>query len=138
MHKTTLSLETTQNREIINITPKIESWLRQISAKEGILLITVPHATAGLILNEDEPGLTKDILSVAKFLDFIGAQIGGFAHNRVDKNTAAHLGSALFGSQLSLPISGSKVQRGTWQEILFIELDGPRPERHISLLFLNQ
>jgi len=135
MARTILTIPTAHKQEIINITPKIEAWLRQIKVKEGIVFINSSHATTGLIINEDEPGLKKDILSLTKTLDFLAIQVGGFAHNRIDQNASAHLSGIIFGSQLFLAVSNGRLQRGQWQEILFVELDGPRPSRQINLTF---
>lgn len=134
--RTILKITTTKKQEIINITSKIEAWLRQMKVKDGVVLIFSPHATTGIILNEDEAGLKRDILALTKTFDLLGMQIGGFAHNRVDQNATAHLGSVLFGNQVFLAINNGRLQRGQWQEILFIELDGPR-ERNLNITLIT-
>ncbi len=136
MTRTILTITTNQKQEIINITSKLEAWLRQIKVKEGVMFVNSPHSTTGLIINEDETGLKRDILSLTKTLDLLGMQVGGFAHNRIDQNASAHLGSMIFGNQLFLPINNGRLQRGQWQEILLIEFDGPR-ERQLNIIFLT-
>lgn len=137
MNRTTFQIATSEKYCIVNITHKIEAWLRQISAKDAVLLITVPHATAGLILNEDESGLHKDIINLLKISENANYPTNTFHHNRTDDNASAHLGSMIIGTQIILPVTGGNLQRGTWQELLFVELDGPKPERHINLTIIN-
>lgn len=121
----TFTVRTTKGREIIDITAKVEKVVSGSGVKEGICLIFVPHATAALVLNEYEPNLEKD------FLSFFGKSFpkGDWAHNRIDDNAEAHLASATLGQGKTLPISGSRLVRGTWQNILLCEFDGPRERK---------
>lgn len=93
----------------------------------------MPHATACLALNEDEPRLKEDILRLVEKLTG-----GAWGHNIIDRNAEAHLGSVLLGPTLTIPISEGKLIRGAWQDILFIELDGPRENRSVVLTFLGE
>ena len=99
---------------------------------DGILLIHAPHTTAGLILNENERGLKIDILNtINSFFE------GSYEHDSIDDNGAAHLANCFLGQTITLPVKAGSLVRGQWQNILFVELDGPRNERRLILEFIR-
>jgi secondary thiamine-phosphate synthase enzyme len=86
-----------------------------------------PHTTAGIILCEADAEMLVDIERAAAGLL---APFEPFAHHKNDNpNAAAHLMSSLFGAQLMLPCRGGKLDLGTYQRVVFVELDGPRQRR---------
>ena len=123
----TFTVRTSKQREIIDITAEVERAAAGSRIKEGICFIFVPHATAAVMLNEYEPNLEGDFLS---FFDKIAPK-GDYAHNRIDDNAEAHLLSSLFGQGKTLSIAAGSLIRGTWQNILLCEFDGPRERKVI-------
>ena len=121
-----LSFSSRKEREIIDLTDQVLEAAEQSGIKNGLLVVQLPHATAALMLNEDEEGLKQDILN--KLDDLIPAR-GGYQHDRIDDNAHAHLKSALVSSSVVLPIVDSQIVRGTWQSFLVVEQDGPRRRR---------
>jgi len=121
-----LSFSTSKAREVIDLTSKVISAIRESGIKNGLLIAQLPHATASLVLNENESGLKQDLLN--KLDDFAPVR-GGYQHDRIDDNAHAHLKSAFIGSSRVLPIIDGRVVRGTWQNFLVIEQDGPRTRR---------
>jgi secondary thiamine-phosphate synthase enzyme len=90
---------------------------------DGFLWASCPHTTAALLLCESDPELLRDLERVAD--DLLGPLVP-FQHNKNNNpNAAAHLFSSLMGTQLVLPFEG-QVVLGTYQRIIFLELDGPR------------
>jgi thiamine phosphate synthase YjbQ (UPF0047 family) len=45
----------------VHLTPQVESILKKSGVKEGIVLISAMHITAGVYVNDNESGLIKDI-----------------------------------------------------------------------------
>ena len=121
-----LSFLTHEKREVVDLTDKILDAVKQSGVKNGLLVAQLPHATAALVLNEDEGGLKRDLLD--KLEDFAPVQ-GGYHHDYIDDNAHAHLKSAFIGSSRVLPIVDGRVIRGAWQNFLVIEEDGPRTRR---------
>jgi secondary thiamine-phosphate synthase enzyme len=78
------------------------------------------------VLNESESGVKRDML---KQLNELVPVEGNYEHDRIDDNAHAHLKSAFIGSSRVLPIIDGRVVRGTWQNFLVIEQDGPRTRR---------
>ena len=91
---------------------------------DGWLILSAPHTTAALILGENDPEMLEDYEKVAAGLP---APFEPFKHHRNDNpNAAAHVISSLAGTQLILSVEAGQVVLGTWQRIIFIELDGPK------------
>ncbi len=129
-----IPVETASRFQTINVTSKIANWLKEINAHNGILVVYSPHTTATVTVNEAESGLMDDILEVLKQLTYYGKQ---WKHNRIDNNAHAHLGSILVGNSIIIPVVEGRMELGTWQQVLFIEMDGPR-RRTLRLYYLGE
>jgi secondary thiamine-phosphate synthase enzyme len=121
--------------EVIDLTERVEGLIRKSGVKSGLCLITVLHATAALIINEHEEGLLEDI--VVKIVETFPEGMH-YRHDLVDNNAPAHLASIFLGSSKSFPIHEGKLLRGVWQNILFVELDGPRSRREVAVEILGE
>jgi secondary thiamine-phosphate synthase enzyme len=121
-----LSFSTSKPREVVDLTSKVTSAVRESKIKNGILVVQLPHATAPLVLNESESGLGQGL---RKHLDKLMPVRGGYEHDHIDDNAHAHLKSAFLGSSATLPIVDGSIVRGTWQSFLVLEEDGPRTRR---------
>ncbi|OYT54967.1 MAG: hypothetical protein B6U77_02320 [Candidatus Hecatellales archaeon ex4484_218] len=122
------SLSTSKRLEIVDITDKVEEAVLKSGVKNGLCLIHAAHATAAIVVNENEFGLIQDILKKIEEEFPIGA---GYQHDRIDDNAHAHLISTFLSSSKIFPVKGSRIVRGTWQNIFFVEADGPRRRRII-------
>jgi secondary thiamine-phosphate synthase enzyme len=125
MQKITFATEL--KRELVNITYEVEKLVSSSKVSDGLCLIFAPHATCALYLNEDEDGLKEDIL------DFLQELVPdkAYKHNIIDNNAQAHILSSLIGTSITLPVKDGRIVRGTWQNIFFVELDGPRLRREV-------
>jgi secondary thiamine-phosphate synthase enzyme len=122
-----LNVETERKTQVMSLTEKIREACLGLGLKEGILLISVRHTTCAVCVNEDEAGLRHDFerLGEALLNPFRGAD--GYRHDRIDDNAQAHLTSILLGQSVTLPVRDHLPVLGTWQSILLLEMDGPRP-----------
>jgi len=109
--------------EVMDITPSVQEALRESRVVNGICLVYTLHTTTGLTVNEADPALMKDILNL---LERMAPQGAGYLHDRSDGNAHAHLRAAFLGSSVVIPVEQKRLALGTWQRILFFELDGPR------------
>jgi len=131
----TLTLKTTAKFELIDLTDEINSKI--VKVKSGILLAFTPHTTAGLICNENEPGLKSDILNVLEsFETHAPSLFGQFKHDHQEGNAHAHIISALTGGARSFIIENNQLALGPWQSVMFLEMDGPR-ERKVLVKILS-
>ncbi|MCA9908672.1 MAG: secondary thiamine-phosphate synthase enzyme YjbQ [Anaerolineae bacterium] len=120
--KHTIDIRTAHKIEVLNVTQQIADLVRGV--EDGLAYISVPHTTAALIINEDDAELRVDIANTAAhLLD----DLEPFTHARKgNPNAAAHIFSALAGASLTLAVEGGRLALGTYQNVLLIELDGPK------------
>lgn len=103
---------------------EIQAALSGQDVTDGLLLVSVPHTTCAVTINEPESGLLDDL---ARALEQLVPWRGSYAHNRgSEDNAAAHVRAALLGHQLLVPIVDGRLQVGVWQDVLLVECDGPR------------
>ena len=93
----------------------------------GLLLVSVEHTTAAVFLGESGSEMFADYERVAANLI---EQYGPWQHEVWNPgNAQSHVLSSFIGGQLLLPVSGGRLDVGTWQRVIFLELDGPRQRR---------
>jgi secondary thiamine-phosphate synthase enzyme len=121
-----IEIETTKAVEAIDITGAVERLLEKSGVKEGICLVYTLHTTTGIIINEAEPNLIQDLLDL--MADLVPRD-KGYGHDRLDGNAHAHLRAIMLGNSAAIPVEKGDLMLGTWQRILFLEMDGPRRRR---------
>lgn len=126
-----LILNSNRNFEIIDITAMINN---EIDIESGIVNVFSKHSTSAIVVNENENGLLKDL---ELMLSDLVSDKYSWQHDRIDNNAKSHLKSFLLSSSETIPISNGKLDLGTWQSVFFIELDGPRNNRTVDLIFLS-
>jgi len=125
-----LTLKSSGRRQLIDLTSEVTQFVRNSNVKDGICIISVPHATAAIIANEHETGLLDDLL---RKIEILFPESAPYSHNAIDDNADAHIASAFLGHSRTFPIINRELIRGTWQNIFFVELDGPRSRRDVVL-----
>ncbi len=118
----TISVQTRQSQEFIDITDRVEKAVREIGLSSGSCLLYVPHTTAGITINETaDPAVKDDIVDALQRL--VPASL---AYQHVEGNAHAHIQASLMGSSALIAIEEGRLVKGTWQGVLFGEFDGPR------------
>ncbi len=128
VHIEEFHVSTRPGMSVVDITSRVEEAVARSGVRNGMCLVFVPHATAAIIANEAEPGLTEDYIDLIRELFKPG---GPWRHNMIDNNAHAHLASAVIGPSRIFPVIDGRLVRGTWQNIMLLELDGPRHRRVI-------
>jgi secondary thiamine-phosphate synthase enzyme len=128
-----MEIVTSRQIEIFDITDGIERYVNDYGREKGICLVYSLHTTTALIINEADEALLNDIL---KLMEKIAPQAAGYQHDRGDGNAHAHLRAALLGNSVIIPVENGGLALGTWQRILFIEMDGPR-KRILSIRIIG-
>lgn len=128
-HHAELTITTRARVEVINITSEVTGALRESKVGDGLACVSVRHATCALALNEDEPGLRKDLERVAATILDPVRRARPFLHDEIDDNAQSHLTACLLGSSVTIPLAGGRLRLGTWQCLFLVELDGPRSRR---------
>ncbi|MCX7984284.1 MAG: secondary thiamine-phosphate synthase enzyme YjbQ [Bacteroidetes bacterium] len=124
-----LWFNTKSHREYINITEKLEEILEKSRIREGIMLVSAMHITAGVYVNDAESGLIQDI---DEWLETLAPFRTTYRHHRTgEMNGDAHLKSLLIHHEVILPITQGKLDLGPWQQVYYAEFDGQRRKRVI-------
>jgi len=124
-----LWFNTPEKRAIIRITDEVEKAVEESGIKEGLCLVSSMHLTASVIVQDNEPGLHKDIWEwLEKLAPF---RYDYHHHHTGETNGDAHLKNLLVHLQVILPITNGKLDLGPWQEIFYVEFDGQRRKRAI-------
>ncbi|HKA31896.1 MAG TPA: secondary thiamine-phosphate synthase enzyme YjbQ [Candidatus Binatia bacterium] len=127
-HTEYLWFNTKREREFVNITDKAAEILEKSGVREGMMLVSAMHITAGVYVNDAEDGLIQDIQEWLERL----APRGDYRHHRTgETNGDAHLKNLLIGHQVILPVTAGRLDLGPWQQLYYAEFDGRRRKRVI-------
>ncbi|MBI5807854.1 MAG: YjbQ family protein [Ignavibacteriales bacterium] len=124
-----LWFNTAKRREYINITNQVEEVLKKSGIKEGMILVSAMHITAGVYVNDAESGLIQDI---DEWLEHLAPFKENYRHHRTgEDNGDAHLKSLLIHHEVIIPVTNGKLDFGPWQQVYYAEFDGQRRKRLI-------
>jgi secondary thiamine-phosphate synthase enzyme len=136
-HTKYFTFHTQKRRELKRITDEAQAVCRESGIKEGMLLVSAMHITAGVFINDDEPGLHADMeawvqrLAPGPAADDSAPGPDYRHHHSGEDNGDAHLKNLLIGHQVIVPITRGKLDLGPWQQIFYYEFDGRRDKRLI-------
>ena len=142
-HTTYLTFKTKERREFVRITEDLQAAVEEAQIEEGMALVSAMHITAGVWVNDDEPGLQADALEWLDKLappswnppaNDVARQLlpdpGDYRHHRGgEDNGDAHLKNLLVHHQVVVPVTGGRLDLGPWQQVFYTEFDGGRPKR---------
>jgi secondary thiamine-phosphate synthase enzyme len=127
------SIRTQKHTQFLDITQEVQSWISDSGAQNGIVMIFVPHTTAGITINENaDPSVTSDM---ADALDRAVPWQAQYKHS--EGNAAAHVKASMMGSSVQVIVEDGRLLLGTWQAVYFCEFDGPR-SRSVWLAFAER
>ena len=119
---TKFTVRTNARCEMIDITDKVATFVRESGLRDGICHVFVPHTTAALTINENaDPDVPRDILDS---LDRVVPLSNRYRH--AEGNAAAHVKASLLGASQTVFVENGRLVLGTWQSLFFCEFDGPR------------
>jgi secondary thiamine-phosphate synthase enzyme len=132
-----VSIKTKGEVDIINLTDKVEEAIENSGLKKGIVTIFVPGSTGALTTIEYEPGLLLDFPAA---LERIAGKEISYEHEKRwhDGNGHSHVRASLLGPSLTVPFNNAKLILGTWQQIVFIELDVRSRARNLVLQIIGE
>jgi secondary thiamine-phosphate synthase enzyme len=114
-----LSFET-PGRGMVEITPDIQSWVRQTGARLGTLTLFCQHTSASLLITENaSPAVQRDLI---RWFDAAAPEGPGYEHAlEGPDDMPAHIKAALTGNSLTIPVADGRLLLGTWQGIFLAE-----------------
>jgi thiamine phosphate synthase YjbQ (UPF0047 family) len=142
-HTVYLTFQTAKRREFVRITDDVAEAVADAGIAEGMVLVSAMHITAGVWINDDEPGIQADAL---EWLDKLAPPSwrepsnevardmlpdpGDYRHHRGgEDNGDAHLKNLLVHHQVIVPVTAGRLDLGPWQQVFYCEFDGGRPKR---------
>lgn len=134
MESTLVEIRTGAREAVVDLTAQIEEFLAGTDARDGLLHVFVPHATAGLALIETGAGSEPDLLATLGDLlpadDRWGHRHGSSGHGR------DHVLPALVAPSMSVPVLAGHLALGTWQSVCLVDTNTDNPVRSVRLSFL--
>ncbi len=134
-HTEYLTFHTKKRRELLRITDRVTACVARAEIAEGMVLVSAMHITAGVFVNDDEPGLHRDLeawvqrLAPGPAADDSAVGPTYEHHLAGEDNGDAHLKNLLIGHQVIVPITKGQLDLGPWQQVFYYEFDGRRDKR---------
>ena len=142
-HTVHRTFNTEHRREFLRLTDDVQAAVDESGVREGMVLVAAMHITAGVWINDDEPGIHEDVL---EWLDKIAPPSwkerpndvaeallpdpGDYRHHRGgEDNGDAHLKNLLVHHQAIVPVTAGRLDLGPWQQVFYAEFDGRRAKR---------
>ena len=127
VHTDYLWFHTKSRREFVRITDEVAAVVKKSGVKDGMVLVSAMHITAGVYVNDWEEGLIEDF---QVWLEKLAPAGLAYEHHRTGEDNAdAHLKRTVMGHQVIVPITGGKLDLGPWEQIFYAEFDGQRKKR---------
>jgi len=132
-----LTFSTKGGNHIVDITGNVAAKIDKAKIKDGTITVFVPGSTGALTTIEYEPGLLKDIPDA---LERVFPRKMPYAHDQTwhDGNGHSHVRAAFLGPSITVPITKGNMTLGTWQQIVFIELDNKPRKRTLILKIIGE
>jgi secondary thiamine-phosphate synthase enzyme len=130
VHSGELSFSTGGDSDVIDITTEVQQIVAAGPVTDGLVTVFVRGSTAAITTMEFEPGGVADL---RQLLDRLIPVEGDYEHNRLnhDTNSHAHQRASLIGASEQVPVIGSRLALGTWQQLVLIDFDDRPRDRTV-------
>lgn len=132
-----VQVKTREEGDIVDITDLIEGVVRESRIENGVVHVFAIGSTAAISTMEYEAGLREDL---PRALERIAPRDAEYKHHLRwgDYNGHSHVRATIIGPSLSIPVHGGSLVLGTWQQIIFIELDIRPRNRRIMVTVMGE
>ena len=132
-----LSIQPTREGDIIDITQDVSTTVSKSGLRNGIVTIFNPGSTGALTTIEYEPGLLKDLPNT---LERLAPKDLLYEHEKRwhDGNGHSHVRASIIGPSITVPFTDGRLTLGTWQQLVFMELDVRRRNRNLVLQIIGE
>jgi secondary thiamine-phosphate synthase enzyme len=122
-----LWFNTAKRQEFVRITDEVRAAVKKSGVREGMVLVSAMHITAGVYVNDWEDGLIHDF---QQWLEKLAPAGQPYRHHQTGEDNAdAHLKRTIMGQQVILPITNGDLDLGPWEQVFYAEFDGQRRKR---------
>jgi len=132
-----IRLDTKGNGDVKDITKDVASLVSGSGLSQGIATVFIGGSTGAVTTMEYEPGLVEDLKNA---LERIAPKEVDYRHDLRwgDGNGHSHIRAALLGPSVSIPFSRGSLMLGTWQQVIFIDLDNRPRSRNIVVQIVGE
>lgn len=131
----TIQVTTGRRPRVTDLTGQVEEFLASTGARDGLLNVFVPHATAGVAVIETGAGSDEDLIDALERLlprdDRWRHRHGSTGHG------ADHVLPGIVAPHATVPVVAGRVALGTWQSLCLVDTNGDNPDRTVRLSFLG-
>ena len=129
-HRQELWFETPERVAFLNITPQVQAALERSGIREGLCLVNAMHISASVFVNDDERGLHHDFGKWLEELAPFNPDPNHYHHNRTGEDNAdSHIKRQVMGREVTVAVTGGKLDFGPWEQVFYGEFDGHRARR---------
>jgi secondary thiamine-phosphate synthase enzyme len=138
VESTVVEVRTGDTERVVDVTDRCTGFLADVGARDGLLHVFVPHATAGVAVLETGAGSDDDLLAALRaLLPGGGPDGGGWRHRHGSPGHGRdHVLPALVPPAVSLPVVDGRLALGTWQSVCLVDTNVDNPVRSLRLSFL--
>lgn len=133
-----VKLETRGGTQAFDITGEVEAAIAKSGVHEGLACVFSPSSTSAILTNEFEPGLMEE--DIPKALERLFPEGIAYGHERRwhDGNGHSHVRASFLGPSLTIPIVDGRAALGTWQQVVFLELDNKPRRRDVIVQVVGE
>ncbi|MCX6372607.1 MAG: secondary thiamine-phosphate synthase enzyme YjbQ [Actinobacteria bacterium] len=125
-------IQTRERVVFVDVTTQVAAAATESGVTDGVVVVYVPHTTAGVTINENADPSVRADMKLA--LERLVPESLMFTH--AEGNADAHVKASLMGSSVTVPLADGRLLLGIWQGVYFAEFDGPR-RRHVVVSVLS-
>ncbi len=132
-----IKISSKSENDIIDITEQVADAISESGISNGTITVFVSGSTGAITTIEYEPGLVKDF---PEMLSRISPDDINYEHEQRwhDGNGRSHVKASLVGPSLTVPFKDGQLLLGTWQQIVFLELDTRARARTLVLQIIGE
>ncbi|MEM4649007.1 MAG: secondary thiamine-phosphate synthase enzyme YjbQ [Nitrososphaerota archaeon] len=137
VHQEEITFRTRGEGDVVDITSEVENVVKRSGVRNGVVHIFAVGSTAAVSTIEYEPGLKEDLMTA---LERVAPKNAEYKHHLRwgDYNGHSHVRAAMIGPSLEVPVRGGELVLGTWQQIVFIELDVRARSRRVVVTVMGE
>lgn len=120
-----------------NVSAMVSDLVAGSGLEAGVVTVFVIGSTGALITIEDEPGLREDLSTALEKIAPAGIP---YKHEEAwhDGNGHSHIRASILGPSITIPFNDSRLVLGTWQQLLFVELDVRNRHRKLIVQMIGE
>ncbi len=136
-HSEYVEMDTRGEVQILDLTPQVTDVIKRSGLGTGVACVFSASSTSAITTLEYEPGLLEDLPAALERL-FPKDLRYGHEERWHDGNGHSHVRAAFLGPSLSIPFQDGRPVLGTWQQIVFVELDNKPRRRRILVQLVGE